>query len=631
MCGINGIISNTSSLLSLKERLIQANDLIYHRGPDDTGLFAAETNNYSIVMGMRRLSIIDILGGSQPIYSSSGDIVIVFNGEIYNYLELRLELVQLGHSFATQGDTEVVLKIYEIFGIVGFVKLDGMFAFSIYDRRINKVILGRDFFGEKPLYYTHNNKSISWGSELKSIIQMCETSFNLSSKGLMLYFQLNYIPAPYTIYEGIYKLEPGHILFIDCTSCDVTTEEIWKASMESDNTKSISSFDDAKAKVKELVFESVRSRAISDVPIGSFLSGGVDSSIISLCLAKQSKEPIKTFTIGFAKSSFDESAKAKVVSDLIKSEHHEWIIDFDDIKGSLDLVLNNFDEPFADMSALPTFLVSKLASNEVKVVLTGDGGDELFAGYNKYYAGKISRIYNSVFPQFSRQILMLIVDYITKQKNDERGLRFKFRKVLNAISNGGDYFYQIISLGFQIRDLNMYVKHFSQNFSVEEIMNLKVKMESVHDFREIDRHVTLEGGLLVKLDRVSMLNSLECRAPFLNKELWNFSDTLPENYLLKGWNKKYLLKEAFKEYFPKDFLEQPKQGFTVPIGDWLRTSLKAELLSYIESHELEKQNIFHAINIQRLVLDHINSKEDNTFKVWNFYCFQKWYYHFYHI
>lgn len=627
MCGINGYV-NINSDDNANEVITSMNNNIIHRGPDDNGIHLELNENYSVALGMRRLSIIDLFSGSQPMYSDDKNIVVVFNGEIYNYKEIKKHLEENGIQFNTSSDTEVILKLYEFKGSSSFGLLDGMFAFSIYDKTIDKIIIARDYFGEKPLYYTKQGNSFYWCSELKSLIRSVKTKPNINKLALNIYFQLTYIPAPYTIYDEVFKLEANKVLTIDCTSLDITIEDIeqnFNSDFQNRSKKEIIK------KNHDLVFESVLSRSVSDVPIGTFLSGGVDSSITTLCLANQTDKKIDTFSIGFDKKIFDESDKARTVAKLVNSNHHEFIISDKDLSNDINHVLLNYDEPFADSSALATYFVSKKTSEHVKVALTGDGGDEVYGGYNKYYIGKINNKYTSIVPSKLHDKISNSVSYLIKLKNDNRGYRFKLHRLMKAINYDNDFYYNIISLGFQQDEINSLLndaffkpnplKYYKSSFGKHE--------NSLSDFRNIDKKISLEGDMLVKVDRASMLSSIECRAPFLNKKLWNFTSHLPENYLLNGWDKKHLLKESFKKYFPKGFLNKSKKGFQVPVGDWLRTSLRLELLHYTEKQLIEKQNIFNFMTIEKLVSEHVQSKVDNTYRVWTFYCFQKWYFNIY--
>jgi asparagine synthase (glutamine-hydrolysing) len=625
MCGINGFVRNSQTID--KSLISSMNQAITHRGPDDSGDINELHQNKHVAMGMQRLSIIDLETGQQPLNIDNGNLVIVFNGEIYNYKSIKDELISSHQAnFETTSDTEVILKAYQIHGTQSFSMLDGMFAFSILDKNKQKIYIVRDFFGEKPLYYTQKNSGVYWASELKSIKKILPEELTLSKKAIELFFQLTYIPSPHSIYEDVYKLRPYHYLDIDLKTLEVLESKI-PESKASSFEESLS-FDQAKLKTKELVTKSVISRSVSDVPVGTFLSGGVDSSIVSLCLANNTSTPINTFSMGFEKKSFDETDKSKLVAKLLGSHHHEFIVKPKDILENLDEVILNYDEPFADSSALPTYLLSKLTSKEVKVTLTGDGGDEVFGGYNKYYMGKLNQTYTSLIPSSVHDNLKGLLKAITKSKTDHRGKRFKLRKLLEAVNYDGHFYHNIISLGFQNNELSRLFSFSGALKSLEELISVK-NPKSLLDFRAIDQQISLEGDMLVKVDRASMLNSIECRSPFLNKELWEFTNSLPDQYLINNWNKKYILKKAFESYFPKGFLSKPKKGFGVPVGDLLKDLLKDELLSYTDKTKLKAQGIFNVDYISQLILNHIDGKEDNTFRVWSFYCFQKWYFETY--
>ncbi|PNQ73027.1 asparagine synthase (glutamine-hydrolyzing) [Hanstruepera neustonica] len=621
MCGINGIIGNTqASSQDLAKLIHKMNSLIYHRGPDDDGFY----HDNNVYMAMRRLSIIDLSTGKQPISNDDNSITIVFNGEIYNYKTLRSKLESEGVHFTTKSDTEVILRLYEKYGTSSFKMLDGMYAFSIHDTKLNKVYIARDFFGEKPLYYTQTGNNFLWASELKSIVSVLPTKPNLSKQGLNLYFKLTYIPAPFSIYQDIFKLEANHFIEYDVTNKSYQINKINHLV----NNHSDLSFNEAKLKLHDLLMKSIESRSVSDVPLGTFLSGGVDSSIISLGLSKLIDSKIDTFSIGFEKASFDETDKSRLVAKLINSNHHEFVLKESDIISDIDSVLLNFDEPFADSSALPTYLVSKLTRQYVKVALTGDGGDEVFGGYNKYYMGKLNTQYTQYVPKFLHHSFKPVLKKLLSTKDDNRGKRFKLKKFVDAVDYSGNNYWNIISLGFQNTAMLLSSDYSSTNLFSQyskEIANPK----NIHDFREVDRRMSLEGDMLVKVDRTSMLNSLECRSPFLNKSLWEFSNGLPENFLINKWEKKHILKEAFKHEFPDDFLNKSKKGFVVPVGDWLRQGLKDELKSYVEDNILDKQNIFNKNYIKNLVNDHISGKRDSSYQIWTFYTFQKWYLNIY--
>lgn len=622
MCGINGFISRQSNI-EIQKVLREMNNAIIHRGPDQDGFFEDNSSDCKIGMAMRRLSIIDLSSGKQPIFTEDKQKVILFNGEIYNFKILKSQLEQKGVEFVTHSDTEVIVKLYEHYGVQSFSMLDGMFAFSIYDKTVNKVFIARDFFGEKPLYYTKTNDHFIWASELKSIIKTLPAKPGINARSLNLFLQLTYIPAPYTIYDDIHKLEANHYLEFDCSNFSFQIYEIeQKFKSYSEISKS-----EATKITHDLVQESVISRSIADVSLGTFLSGGVDSSIVSLCLAQQSSAKIETFSIGFDKKSFDETDKSRAVAKLVNSNHHEFIISEKDLTTNLDEIILNFDEPFADSSALASYVVSNKTKEYVTVALTGDGGDEVFGGYNKYYMGNLNEKYTNYIPHSLHRNFTTVFKSLLKTKHDRRGYRFKMNRLLKSINYDGDFYYNIISLGFHENEVKDILK---ANDYVENPLSYYKNIvgnqnRTLTDFRNIDKIISLEGDMIVKVDRTSMLNSLECRAPFLNKEIWNFTSQLPEDFLIKSWDKKHILKESFKKYFPKDFLDKSKKGFEVPVGDWLRANLKNELLSYIDKSFIEKQNVFYFETVSNLVNNHLQGKIDNTFRVWTFYCFQKWY------
>jgi asparagine synthase (glutamine-hydrolysing) len=624
MCGINGFVSKSFKETKIIDGILdQMNHEIMHRGPDQDGFFAESNPNFSIGMAMRRLSIIDLSTGKQPIFSADNQKVIVFNGEIYNYKLLKQEHLSEYH-FKTNSDTEVIIALYEKYGVDSFSLLDGMFAFSIYDKTVNKLFIARDFFGEKPLYYSLNDATFYWCSELKSMLKILPRYPQINKQAVNLYFQLTYIPAPFTIYEGVHKLKANHYLEMDCETLLIKEHPI--KAIDYPSYKGISK-QEATTIAAQKIRESVQSRSISDVPLGTFLSGGVDSSVISLCLAEQSSQKIETFSIGFEKKGFDESEKSRTVAGIIGSHHHEFIISENDIKNDLHQIILNFDEPFADSSALPTYLVSNRVARNVKVALTGDGGDEVFGGYNKYYMGRLNKKYIDLVPKNIHHKSQRFLEKVLNVREDSRGVKFKVNRLVKAINYDGDFYTNIISLGFQSTELVAFLTpDYFQKDSFSYYKNsIGDHKTSLTDFRNIDRLLSLEGDLLVKVDRVSMLNSIECRAPFLNKELWDFTSQLPESYLINGWDKKHLLKEAFKGHFPKGFLNKSKKGFGVPVGDWLRTNLKEELLSFIEPHFIKEQQIFHHEAVSKMIAEHVSRQVDNTFRVWAFYCFQLWY------
>lgn len=627
MCGINGVLfSNTSS--DIRRKINEMNDAIIHRGPDEEGTYIYQER---LAMGMRRLSIIDLSTGNQPIYNDDRSLVIVFNGEIYNFLILKEDLKAKGVVFRTNSDTEVLLKMYETYGVEAFKQLNGMFAFSIHDIKLNKLFIVRDRFGEKPLYYYKNDECIYWASELKSIKIVAPNIKNaISRKALSLYFSLSYIPAPYSIYQDVSKLRAGHYLTIDTNNGCISEHLYWDITKP--NTL-INDYEEAKQKLKELLVDSVEKRMIADVPIGVFLSGGVDSTIIAAIMAKLSpNKKIKTFSIGFDSGAYDETPKARHAAEHIGSEHYEFRLNGATVLKQIDNVVLNFDEPFADSSSLPTYFVSHETAKHVKVALTGDGGDEVFGGYNKYLLSSYGAIYSKFIPDsFNINIIKpLAQKYFSKAKNT-KSKGYKINRFIQA--TGTDWLKRhldIMSLSFKDDEKTALLIN-DEYPSLESILHSDIlsakefSSDILKAVRYLDKNISLEGDMLVKVDRASMLNSIECRAPYLDHRLMEFSYQIPDNFLINGQNKKKILKDTFADMLPKGFFSVSKSGFEMPIGDWFRAELKQDLLITLAEDNLDKHGLFNKKLIQELINQHLNQGIDYSRKIWALYCFQKWY------
>jgi len=629
MCGINGIISK-NKIIDMNVLIQSMNDEIIHRGPDGEGNYIY---NETIGFGMRRLAIIDLNSGTQPIYNKDRSIVIVFNGEIYNYLELKNILLGLGVLFLTNSDTEVILKGYEYYGVSFIEKLNGMFAFAIHDQLNNKIIIARDQIGEKPLYYYNHNDTFIFGSELKSIKKIFNKLTNkqltLSRNGLDLYFSLTFIPAPYTIYNEISKLLPGHYIEISTIDNNLNIRKYASIINFKDPIENIKDFNYAKKKLFTLLNDSVEKRMISDVPIGSFLSGGVDSSIITAIMANQKNQSkIETFSVISDNKHFDESERSFAVSKHLNTSHHSIKLDFNELRILVDSIILDYDEPFADSSALATYYISKKTKNYVTVALTGDGGDEVFGGYNRYFMTSLSENYRTYVPYICHKHLIKPLFNSFKVQNDNRGRMFKYKKFINGVGlNDKEDISNIISLGFLNNEKkDLLIDYTNTTFSklIDHHYNSSSTLSQLAKSRFIDINVSLEGDMLVKVDRASMLASLECRSPLLDPRLVNFSFKLPDNFLIKGSQTKYILKETFKNMLPIGLFNLPKSGFGVPVGDWLRNELKFELLDLTKDELLIKQNIFNINYINQIISEHLAKKNDHTFKLWTIFCFQKW-------
>lgn len=625
MCGINGLlVRNVDNDLANK---IQAmNNQIIHRGPDSDGVFI---DKYKIGLGMRRLSILDLSSGAQPMQNQDKSLTIIFNGEVYNYKSLKEDLQERGVIFRTTSDTEVILNLYMYYGLDAVAMLEGMFAFTIYDSLNEKTIIVRDRTGEKPLYYHVGSNKILWASELKSIINLDQSLKVISKESLEIYFSLSYIPAPYTIYQSIKKLEPGHLMLIDNKSLEVSIKEYWNLVAKISYTEN--NYKKAKAKVEELVFDSVEKCMISDVPIGSFLSGGVDSAIISSVMSKISSTPINTFTLGFESKRYDESSRASIISKHIKSNHLEFNLDYSEILEELDRVVLNFDEPFADPSCLPTYFIAKKTKGYVKVALTGDGGDEVFGGYNKYLLQKLSNIYKLFISKgTSKNIVEPTLKFFSFGNLDTKSYYSKFQKFINSLdSDIVSSHFKIMQLGFNnsmVKDLLIasdevnIASKFDHQFYCANTFNTYLKK-----IRYLDFKISLEGDLLVKVDRASMLTSLECRAPFLNHKIIEYSFNLPDSFLLKGLSKKKILKDTFSNLVPNNYFAAPKSGFEIPIGYWFKNELKEKILFTLSKTNIDNGGLLNYQYVKNLIDEHISGYKDHTWRIWTLYCFQKWY------
>ena len=619
MCGINGILTLIPNPgITADIRLM--NNQIIHRGPDDEGYELYEDR---LAMGMRRLSIIDLEHGHQPLFNESRDISIVYNGELYNFRELRAQLQLEGHTFHTSSDTEVVLRMYETWGAEMLSMLNGMFAFSIHDARKGELFIARDRFGEKPLYYFNDDSRFIWASELKSIIAVHPELKQISPDSLSLYLTLTYIPAPYTIYKDVKKLEPGKYLKVSTKDLTIKTESYWTTNIEP--AEQLKDYSVTKKELRNLLFDSVEKRMVADVPLGVFLSGGVDSSIVAAVMSAVSGKKINTFSVGFENKRYDESERAELAASHIGSVHHNAVLNYAEILDELDQIVLNYDEPYGDSSCLPTWFVSKHAAKQVKVALTGDGGDEVFGGYTKYLLHTYGKMYQDLAPAFLQKALGKVVKSSLWKSSDTRSLSSKLKKMIEATGNDtATNHLNAVSLGFKPHELELLLKKPLPTDLSRFIPVHTANTDPLKLARDIDIKLSLEGDLLVKVDRASMLCSLECRAPFLDHRLAEFTNRIPDQFLIKGNNKKRILKDTFEDLLPAGFFNSPKSGFEVPVSHWFRNELKTDLLHTLSDENCSEHGFFNYAYITSLLTEHIDGNIDHSYKLWSLYCFQKW-------
>lgn len=619
MCGICGFASfNRKYASEIRHSTVHSmNNTIIHRGPDSEGIYDGEW----LTLGMRRLSIIDLNTGNQPIYSYNNTKVLVFNGEIYNYVELKENLADKGYIFRTTSDTEVIANLFEEYGAKSFEMLDGMFAIALYDIYERKLYLVRDRMGEKPLYYYLDGEKIIFGSELKCLqsTSMIPTGINIAA--LNMYFQYTYIPAPYSIYQNVFKVLPGHYLLI---AEDGKCEDICYWELTKKQEFASLSYEEAKFQLFNRVEESVKKRMRSDVPFGAFLSGGLDSGTIVALMARNAKDAINTFTIGH-KSEYDESQRAKRMAEHLGTKHTNFVLDFKDSVSIVSEIVEHMDEPFADSSCIPEYLVSKLASDHVKVVLTGDAGDEILLGYNKYLINYYADRYLRIPKIFRKGLIEPIIDKLP----DKSYFSMKVGKVVrSADKNTFQRRNRMMQMGFKDEESSDLFANGLFDTSGQKIISElyeKACGEDIDKAQFVDLHIVLEGDMLTKVDRMSMLNSIETRTPFLSNNLVEFAYSIPADYKLSGKQTKRIMKDTFKDLFPKGYEKLPKSGFGVPIDLWFRKEMREEILDLTSEQWIKRQGIFDYDYVKSVVNEHLTGMVNRRSEIWSIFVFQKWY------
>lgn len=619
MCGINGFIQFTQrySPEQMESIVHSMNERIIHRGPDSEGLYADER----CALGMRRLAIIDVDNGRQPIWNTAGNKMIVFNGELYNFLQLKESLIQGGYPFRTRSDTEVVLAGFETYGYRFFSMMEGMFALAIYDTTEKQWIFARDRIGEKPLYYYASDALFVFSSELKGILDTGLVPKEIDPAGLSQFFQLTYIPGPGSIIKDVKKLPPATYMVLRSDGGQ-TIEKYWSLTISGEPV--YADYDKCKAALRDALFASVSNRMISDVPLGAFLSGGIDSSIIVGIMASISDERISTFNIGFRDKEFDESGLAWLVAKKYNTRHHVFYLNWDNAFQDVSAVLSNIDEPFADPSLIATYVVSRMTKQYVTVALTGDAGDELFAGYDKYLIAHYSKLYNAV-PAFLRKGL---VEPAVRCFPADSGLARKMNKVISsARMDSFERRKNVMLLGFKADE----TARLLPRTSVDSLNVIRRYYDALQNADEqtraqfADLNVVLDGCMLAKVDRASMLASLETRVPMLDSKVVELAFNIPTSFRMRGTHRKIILKDAFSDMIPDALHRAPKHGFNVPVGKWLRKELESSLRRYASPELLLEQGLFEPGYVGELVDGHMTNRENNERKLWAFYVFQYWY------
>ncbi len=621
MCGIAGIIKFDGSP-PLESELKAMISRMEHRGPDGSGIKIFGGTG----LAHRRLSIIDIEGGVQPMSNEDGLIWTSFNGEIYNFAELAAELRGKGHRFATRSDTETLVHLYEEHGSAMLSRLNGMFAFAILDLKKRKLLLARDRLGQKPLVYFKTSQAFAFASELQALTALPNSPKEISRQSLHDYFSLQYVPAPASIYKNIFKLMPGHFIELDIDSGNFRENRYWECRFDE---KIEISYADAKEKLRELVFDSVKLRMISDVPIGAFLSGGLDSSIVSGVMSKISKDTVNTYTIGFAEDKYDESAFARKVAGHFGTRHHERKVRPDDFQ-ALERLVRNSGEPFSDSSILPTFLLSRFTREKATVALSGDGADELFAGYYRYFLMKILAGSSILSSQVAKSAARSLGHFFSGAEG-ERSVLAKVKRILDAISVEADSrYFKIICRFDEAKKMSLYgplMREIPLSDSASCIRKLIASAGAAHPAEKIseaDIASYLPNDILHKIDAASMSSSLELRSPFLDYRIAEFASSLPFCYKLDGMKRKKILADAFSDILPAETIRRSKLGFGVPVCDWLRGSWAEIARERLAEGRAVKEGFLEKRKVMEILKEHQCSKSDHSYVLWSLLVFEIW-------
>ncbi|MFC1867259.1 asparagine synthase (glutamine-hydrolyzing) [Thermodesulfobacteriota bacterium] len=632
MCGICGKVDFHGKGIS-KALLKKMTDSFTYRGPDDEGFFTSPF----IGLGHRRLSVIDLSpSGHQPMSNEDESIWLVFNGEIYDFEEHRARLQSKGHRLKSRTDCETIIHLYEEEGIDCLHHLNGMFAFALWDGNIQRLWLARDRLGIKPLHYYWDGKRLLFASEIKAILCDPEVPKEIDSEALDLYLTLNYIPAPRTIFKNMRKLEPGNNLLAEKGGLSV--EPYWDIPLVSEASGALSDEGKQSGNYKKHLFrlieDSVKRRLVSDVPLGAFLSGGIDSSIIVALMAKNSTRPVKTFSIGYkGLPSFDETGFAREVARFNNTDHHEFKLGYRDVLEAFPLVLENLDEPFADSSVVPTFIVSRETRNHVTVALSGDGGDELFAGYRMYKGEYWSRYYARI-PSFFRERLIAPLINSLPDARDKPCLEMirRIKKFTKGMSDSfSERFYGWREVFPYSMRQALLKKPLNENLHLDHIRNIveleknRFRGDDINLMLYMDIKGLLPNDMLTKVDRMSMANSLEVRVPLLDHSVVSYVFQLKGDIKLKGRTGKHILMETFKDLLPTSLHTRSKCGFEIPIGVWLRNELKFLIDEYLDKDFIKKQGLFNFGVIDGLISSHMNCRSDTSWHLWNLIVFQHWF------
>lgn len=627
MCGICGILYLDKGRLVDENILTQMRDVLSHRGPDDMGLYISgkgkeqrEGNGLAVGLGHRRLSIVDLSTGHQPMSNEDGSVWIVCNGEIYNHNELRQELVAKGHRFQTNSDTESIIHLYEDLGVECVPRLRGMFAFALWDDRKKNLLIARDRMGIKPLYYTLFENTLIFASEIKSILKYPDVKPEMNIKGLDLYLSLRYVPGPYTMFKNVEKLLPGHILIAGIDG--IKQKKYWDLDFCPTEEKSDEAFME---EFESLLSSSINMRLMSDVPLGVFLSGGIDSSAIVALMSKMVDKPIKTFSVGYDDSpEVNEFQYANYIAERYGTEHHEFVLSPEKFGDFIPKLVWYLDEPIADSAAIPLYFITKLAKEHVTVALSGEGADEILAGYSIYVKMLQIEKLRNIIPPFTLSIFLAIMKKVLLWQNARKyialtnlplenrymGVSSIFNDVLKKQLTNGSY--------LNGSDHTSTYKFLGNYYS--ETNDCDIMSRMMH----LDSKVWLPDDLLMKADKMTMANSMELRVPFLDHKLVEFAASIPYRLKLKSGKTKFLLKEILVKYLPRSFVYRPKKGFPVPLRKWLKEELYSLSREVILSNRSACSTYLNKVYIEKMLYEHKSGRANYSEEIWSLLVFEYW-------
>jgi len=618
MCGIVGI-EHFSEAPVLRETIQRMCGALVHRGPDDEGIYIGDRVGF----GHRRLSVIDLVSGHQPLANRDKTIWITYNGEVYNYVQLRKQLVGLGHQFVTESDTEVIVHAYEQFGESCPKHLDGMFAFAIWDLRKRHMFLARDRVGKKPLFYCYERDFFAFGSEIKALLCHPAISGELLPASIPYYFTFGYAPAPNTFYRNIMELPPAHFLIVD-VSGRVKLERYWDLDYSIRPRKERSK-EEAAMRIRNILTEAVQKRLVADVPIGAFLSGGIDSSIVVGLMSRLMQKPVKTFSIGFAgDKAFDETSYARLVANHFKTDHTEFIVEPNAVDLMEPLVWYH-DGPFGDSSAIPTYVVSQLTREHVTVALNGDGGDELFAGYLRFYATILAERIPNLLSRLGEKSVLSFPEpknYHHWFRRAQRFLRYSSLPFVERFARWTSLFNEDLALLLRPEVFGE-LPRLGISYPAE-IMDRTISFSPLSKLLYVNLKTYLHQDLLVKMDRTTMSHGLEARSPFLDQELMEYSASLPDWMKLRRGVTKYILRKAFSDLIPSKILTRGKKGFGVPLGAWFRGELRDYVQDLLLASNSRSRDYLNPEYITRIVEEHMQGSRDHGQRLWAILTFEVW-------